>query len=407
MVVRPLMASYKAHFVNSKDPTDLSFQPHLTRYPVAELEFPNSGATERYILLSPKDPDHYDPIKDLFRTLYVILDTYLTREQRAVFGTLPDDPAAPDGSTNHLATLRRAYMQKNGPLFQSTMLQINALIRTFKYPPLPDDLFSPPPENAFKAAVRGWNPTGLPRALALRIMEETYQRVVGPHTNELKRYTAFSSQTYGELTPALVAKLIAQTRLGPGSLFLDLGSGVGNVAIQAALQAGSSAFGVEMMPGPADLAREQRRQMAIRTRMWGINMGDVELEQGDMLNSARVTELMGKADVVLVNNKVFKESLNEAIRPKFLDLKEGAIVVSLQPFVASLNARLTERNLDDLSAIFDVSEHTYQPMDVSWSAVAGSYYVHRVDREGYAAIRAQFERGQQRAGSARGTRARR
>jgi H3 lysine-79-specific histone-lysine N-methyltransferase len=36
--------------------------------------------------------------------------------------------------------------------------------------------------------------------------------------------------------------------------------------------------------------------------------------------------------------------VNECIRPKFLDLKEGAIVVSLKPFVP-VNARLTERNV--------------------------------------------------------------
>jgi Histone methylation protein DOT1 len=36
--------------------------------------------------------------------------------------------------------------------------------------------------------------------------------------------------------------------------------------------------------------------------------------------------------------------VNESLRPKFLDLKEGAIVVSLKPFVP-VNARLTERNV--------------------------------------------------------------
>jgi hypothetical protein len=37
--------------------------------------------------------------------------------------------------------------------------------------------------------------------------------------------------------------------------------------------------------------------------------------------------------------------VNEALRTRFLDLKEGAIVVSLKPFVSSLNARVTERNV--------------------------------------------------------------
>ena len=37
--------------------------------------------------------------------------------------------------------------------------------------------------------------------------------------------------------------------------------------------------------------------------------------------------------------------VNEKIRPKFLDLKEGAYVVSLKSFVSS--TRLTERNVSE------------------------------------------------------------
>ena len=36
-------------------------------------------------------------------------------------------------------------------------------------------------------------------------------------------------------------------------------------------------------------------------------MGDVELEHENMLESPRANELMARADVVLVNNKVFGE----------------------------------------------------------------------------------------------------
>lgn len=88
--------------------------------------------------------------------------------------------------------------------------------------------------------------------------------------------------------------------------------------------------------------------------------------------------------------------MNEAIRPKFLDLKEGALVISLEPFVVAATggtrrAAVTERNLDDISAILDVSAHDYLSMDVSWAYGAGKFYVHRVDRAGYADVRARFE----------------
>lgn len=118
-----------------------------------------------------------------------------------------------------------------------------------------------------------------------------------------------------------------------------------------------------------------------------------------MLESARMNELMARADVVLVNNKIFgkkcmydfafslpfKKNLtdllmcpapnsgpglivNEAIQPKFLDLKEGALVISLELFVvgtAGGGCALTERNLDDISAILDVSAYDYH----SWTSL--------------------------------------
>jgi [histone H3]-lysine79 N-trimethyltransferase len=78
-------------FRNPDDPNDTSFDPHPTLYPVAELEYPNTGASERYagavvsslvncssplrfILLTPKDNDHYDPIMCLESSLYTIIE---------------------------------------------------------------------------------------------------------------------------------------------------------------------------------------------------------------------------------------------------------------------------------------------------------------------------------------------
>lgn len=395
IVVLRIMKSYVQYFKNPNDPHDRSFDPHPTNYPVGELEFPNSGASERYILLAPRDKDHYSPILDLERTLYTIIEHYLTPEQRSLFGTLPHDIAPTEtetaSATNHLQTLRRAVTLCDGPLFMRTLDTINKLLRMLKYPPLPSDTFAPPQPNALRAAVTDWSATGLPSAVALRIVEETYQRTVGPRTHELNHYQAFSDTVYGELMPSLVSRLLFLTRANPDTLFLDLGSGVGNVVLHAALQSGCTAFGVEVMEKPAEMAREQRTQLMMRARMWGVRMGDVELEHSNMLESARVNELMPRADVVLVNNKVFGEKLNEAIRPKFLDLKEGALVVSLEPFVPAGCRVVTERNLDDISAILDVSAHEYHSMDVSWASGTGKFYVHRVDRAGYADVRARFE----------------
>ena len=199
----------------------------------------------------------------------------------------------------------------------------------------------------------------------MRIVEENYQRTVGPNIRSLRRYEAFSSTVYGELMPSFVQEIIQITGLNEDSLFLDLGSGVANVVVQASLQSGCKSYGIELMPHPARLGRDVVEQIKIRCRMWGVRIGEIELEEGDMLKSRRVDELISKADVVLVDNKVFEEScwsfffkllsvflryspnltVNEALRPKFLDLKEGAYVISLKPFVSAVNARMTKRNV--------------------------------------------------------------
>ena len=321
----------------------------------------------RFILLTPKDKDHYDPILCLKQSLLTIVERlsayallagdvsnitlsadYLTPEQRSLFGTLPNNNLLADAdddyptrsstpsngdsqtfhlpplvcleahppSVNYLKTLQRAITKQNGPLFMKTMTSINAILRVLKYPPLPDDPLLPPGENSVKEHVKTWSSTGMPKDVGLRLVEETYQRCVGPQVHTLRNYEAFSSETYGELMPSLVSEIIRHTGLHRDSLFLDLGCGVGNVVLQASLQTGCRSFGIEVMPAPAGMARDQLEQLRIRARMWGVNMGEVELEEGDMLKSERVARLMSGADVVLINNKVFKESCESGSRDR-------------------------------------------------------------------------------------------
>lgn len=190
-------------------------------------------------------------------------------------------------------------------MFVQVMDAINALLSLIKYPPLSLDLFDPLPPNEMRSMVRTW--TRIPLDVVHRIVDETYQRAVGPHIDMLRRYEAFSSEVYGELMPAFVTDLIEATGLTEESIFIDLGSGVGNVVLQASLETGCTSYGIEIMPGPAQIARSQLEEFKTRCRMWGVRAGKVELEEGDMLKSARVDELVKTADVVLVNNKVFLE----------------------------------------------------------------------------------------------------
>lgn len=48
---------------------------------------------------------------------------------------------------------------------------------------------------------------GVPVKLWKHVMEEVYQRSVGPDVEDTKKYKSFSSQTYGELNPMYVRRI--------------------------------------------------------------------------------------------------------------------------------------------------------------------------------------------------------
>jgi H3 lysine-79-specific histone-lysine N-methyltransferase len=89
--------------------------------------------------------------------------------------------------------------------------------------------------------------------------------------------------------------------------FLDLGSGVGNAAMQASLQTGCKSFGIELLPSTAQVAQLHLEHFLQRCRMWGLQPGEVDLRAGDMLANHEVDEVICVADVVLVNNEVFDD----------------------------------------------------------------------------------------------------
>ena len=109
----------------------------------------------------------------------------------------------------------------------------------------------------------GPNANGLPCTVALCIVEEKFQRTVGPRT---PRGQSLSSilRLYRELILPLVSRLLSLSLERPVTLLLALalGSGVGSLVVQTAPQSGYSAFGVKLMEKPrkwrACIARRRR-----------------------------------------------------------------------------------------------------------------------------------------------------
>lgn len=77
---------------------------------------------------------------------------------------------------------------------------------------------------------------------------------------------AFSDNVYGELNPILVTDMVKEAKITSKSVFLDLGSGIGNVAFQIASLVGCEVWGIEMMDNPARIAELQLAEYKVRTK---------------------------------------------------------------------------------------------------------------------------------------------
>lgn len=214
----------------------------------------------------------------------------------------------------------------------------------------------------------------LPRSLVAFILDQVYDRIVAPKVELLSKYENGTDHIYGELLHPFISKiLVEQMAMTSDQVFVDLGSGVGNVCLQAALEIGCESWGCEVMEKACNLAEAQAREFAARAMLWGIKPGEVHLERGDFRKSLAMHEALKRADVVLVNNKAFTSQLNDDLVRMFLDLKPGCKVVSLRSFVADSKS---SHNVNDVgSTILDVEEHAYPEGYVSWTNAGGPYFI--------------------------------
>jgi [histone H3]-lysine79 N-trimethyltransferase len=218
----------------------------------------------------------------------------------------------------------------------------------------------------------------LPLQMVHCILQQVYDRAVSPKVELLKHYENGTDNIYGELKGRFISEALAEAGLKSDQIFVDLGSGVGNVVLQAALEFGCESWGCEVMENACKLAEAQEREFAARCRLWGIKPGLVQLERGDFLVNQKILNIIQRADVILVNNQAFTSQLNQNLIQLFLDLKDGCKIVSLKQFGAG-GDQISSRNAFDPANLLAVTKLEYYSGSVSWTDVGGSYYIAEKD----------------------------
>ncbi|RPB29883.1 histone-lysine N-methyltransferase, H3 lysine-79 specific [Terfezia boudieri ATCC MYA-4762] len=318
---------------------------------------------DRYMLVQHRDNDEFKPIGDITATIEMVAEQLLSPKHRI---PIVSEDVEADGV---ILKIRRAMRRGDPKLLEEAIEKYNKLIRTYRKSGVLQ-------KNIEKLGKSGM---GIPLAFSEHVLAQSYARSVALEVDALRKYEAFSNNVYGELLPKFTSKLFKEAKLRPDQVFVDLGSGTGNVVLHAAIEVGCESWGCEMMEKACELADAQAREFEARCILWGLKPGKVTLEKGDFLENEAIANVLRRADVLLVNNYAFDSSLNARLIDMFLDLKEGTQIISLKSFVPP-NHVITPRNVDSPVNLLRVEEKEYFSGCVSWTNAPGRYYVATVDR---------------------------
>uniref|UniRef100_A0A8C5J956 Histone-lysine N-methyltransferase, H3 lysine-79 specific n=1 Tax=Junco hyemalis TaxID=40217 RepID=A0A8C5J956_JUNHY len=181
--------------------------------------------------------------------------------------------------------------------------------------------------------------------LLRHILQQVYNHSV-TDPEKLNNYEPFSPEVYGETSFDLVAQMIDEIKMTEDDLFVDLGSGVGQVVLQVAAATNCKHhYGVEKADIPAKYAE-------VNFRNWWCGGCHRGLERGDFL-SEEWRERIANTSVIFVNNFAFGPEVDHQLKERFANMKEGGRIVSSKPF-APLNFRINSRNLSGMIALFIV-----------------------------------------------------
>ncbi|KAM5429990.1 Nucleosomal histone H3-Lys79 methylase [Microsporum canis] len=315
------------------------------------LQYPTYSQRERYQLVIPRENDGFKPLEDIVQVVETVSHNYIPEDQISLFT---------DESTGYIRLLRRAIKQESPKDFWNAVKAYNETIRRLR------------DEGVIAKHLDTMHSLSLP--WVERILTQVYSRTVSLRVESLKKYESGTDNVYGELLPRFISDIFQRTHLKSDQVFVDLGSGVGNVVLQAALEIGCESWGCEMMQNACDLARLQQAEFKARCRLWGLSSGKVHLVQGDFLDNERIAKALRRADVVLINNQAFTPETNNRIINHLLDLKEGCQIVSLKSFVPA-GHKMQARNLNSPINLLSVERHNYWSDSVSWTNAGGTYFI--------------------------------
>ncbi|XP_076977362.1 histone-lysine N-methyltransferase, H3 lysine-79 specific isoform X3 [Tamandua tetradactyla] len=215
--------------------------------------------------------------------------------------------------------------------------------------------------------------------LLRHILQQVYNHSV-TDPEKLNNYEPFSPEVYGETSFDLVAQMIDEIKMTEDDLFVDLGSGVGQVVLQVAAATNCKHhYGVEKADIPAKYAETMDREFRKWMKCWNEAISSQRSGGSGLRTQGTAGRRPWARTVIFVNNFAFGPEVDHQLKERFANMKEGGRIVSSKPF-APLNFRINSRNLSDIGTIMRVVELSPLKGSVSWTGKPVSYYLHTIDR---------------------------
>lgn len=211
-----------------------------------------------------------------------------------------------------------------------------------------------------------------------QILLRIYSRVVSTDSRKLRSYKAFTAEVYGELLPSFTSEVLEKVKLLPNQKFYDLGSGVGNTTLQAALEFGAQVSGgCELMEHASKLCKLQENLMIKHLSVFGLqqlNLNFALLQSFVDNEPVRLSCL--DCNVLIINNYLFDANLNNEVGRLLYGLKTGTKIISLRNFIRPRYKANGDSIFDRLS----VEKHEMSDfLSVSWTANKVPYYISTVE----------------------------
>lgn len=312
--------------------------------------FPNY--LEEYHIDFSKDSRIYNPMSEIGKLIEYSAAIYLPKHY------------AEELKCNVIPKLNEAFDSSQDALFVSKVIEYNAIISKVPQDEIIEHL----------SHLRT-----LPRSFIHDLLHIVYTRSIHPNYKKLKEYEAFSNYVYGELLPNFLSTVYSQCGLNSNSIFMDLGSGVGNCVVQAALEYGCKlSFGCEIMSNASTLTELQNEELVKRCKLAGIKLSPVEFSlRKSFVNNERVNELIPQCDVILINNFLFDSDMNREVEKIIQNVKVGCKIVTLKnlrPYGYTINFF----NLDSILNRLKVERFELKEGSVSWTHNGGEYFISTV-----------------------------